>query len=323
MDNSEYKFNPESLSYDKVNLTFRQKLMRKVVPQVLAGIVIAFLLFIGSSYIITTPEERELRRENKLLEEQYEALEEKLKLSSEVLQSIQKRDNSIYQAIFEADPPPAANDSDRYTYLKDLSARKNSQLINDNSLRINILTGRMRLYNRNFKELIQTLKNDSIRLKISNIPSVQPIHNPDLKIFPYGYGTKIDPIYKTPTFHSGMDFAAPNGTVVFATADGVVERADGKSRILGNHIRLKHGAGYHTVYAHLSKILVSPGQKVKKGQAIGHVGDTGKSVCSHLHYEVHKNGKPVNPINFYFAELTPQQYEKMVQMASMSGQTLD
>jgi len=144
-----------------------------------------------------------------------------------------------------------------------------------------------------------------------------------LKRMASGYGMRIDPHYKTPAFHAGMDFTAPTGTPIYATGDGTVIRADRASRGYGNHVRIDHGFGYTTLYAHMSKTNVKVGSEVKRGEIIGYVGNTGKSVGPHLHYEVRKNDKPVNPINFYFSDLTPEEYDLVIQLSSQENQSFD
>jgi murein DD-endopeptidase MepM/ murein hydrolase activator NlpD len=158
---------------------------------------------------------------------------------------------------------------------------------------------------------------------LASIPAIQPVSNKELKRMASGFGYRIDPHYKTRAFHAGMDFTAPSGTPIYATGNGKVARADNRAKGYGNHVRIDHGYGYVTLYAHMSKILVKLGQDVKRGDIIGLVGNTGKSVGPHCHYEVRKNGDPLNPVNFYFNDLSPEQYEIMVNMANSANQSLD
>jgi murein DD-endopeptidase MepM/ murein hydrolase activator NlpD len=170
-------------------------------------------------------------------------------------------------------------------------------------------------------EIVDLAKNKEDMLR--SIPAIQPVANKDLTRMASGYGMRIDPHYKVPKMHQGMDFTAPTGTPIYATGDGKVIRADSKSSGYGKHVRIDHGYGYVTLYAHMSKYKVRPGQKVKRGDVIGLVGNTGKSKGPHLHYEVRVNKDPVNPVNFYFNDITAEEYARLVEMTENSNQSLD
>lgn len=324
MSDERYHFNSESLSYDKVKLTFKQKIVRIVLPQIAAGVVIAFVLFILASYFVHTREERALIRENRQLDEQYQVLSERIDQTTKVLEDIESRDRNIYRAIFESEPSPVLmgthEEKRQNEYYEKLEGMKNNRLVKETRNRLVELRLQLQTHKLNFEQLATQLKSE--REKLRSIPSTQPIANRGLKHLPYGYGMRIDPVYKTPSFHHGIDFAAPKGTKIYATADGVISRA-AEQRNYGKYVKIKHGQGYETLYAHMSKVLVRRGQKVKRGELIGLVGDTGKAICSHIHYEVHRDGKTLNPINFFFEDLSPHQYDQIIQLASMSGQALD
>ncbi len=323
MAKEKYKYNPKSLSYEKVDTSFKRKFFRFLFTQFSAAIVIAVLLLITVSYFVDSPEVRDLKRENQQLESQYEVIQDRIKQLDVVVEDLEERDKNIYRAIFESEPPPLNNhQSDQgLKYFEKLESVGNHRFLKENSNRIEHLYAALNKQQSEYKELLDKLK--SKKEVYSFVPSIMPIHNPDFKHQPYGYGTRIDPIYKTPSFHSGIDFAAPRGTEVYATADGKVLSNYKRSKIHGKYIKIKHKEGFSTLYAHLDKIIVRPGTKVKRGDLIGYIGDTGKSICPHLHYEVHKDGKPVNPINFFFDDLSPKELDKLVELASMSGQALD
>ncbi len=318
MAENEYKFDPDLLQYDEEGVSTKRKLFRVVLTQLFAGIVIGFIFFVTFSYVAESENERKLKRENKQLEEQYERLRDKYEQTNTVLQDVQKRDDNIYRAIFETDP----------TLMKDsnkLDSEKNkhldlSELVANNALRLKSIQNEVEKQERLVFNIDSIFEVKSKVLE--NIPSIQPLQNHDFELIFYGFGQRIDPFYKTPAFHEGIDFAIKEGTPVYATANGTVSQANEK-RLHGKQIMLSHGNGYETRYAHLSKILVRQGAKVKRGDVIGLTGNTGKSVTEHLHYEVILNNKPLNPINFFFGDLTPAQYFYMIKVSSLGGLSLD
>ena len=187
--------------------------------------------------------------------------------------------------------------------------------------RLDIITKQLYIQSKSFDEVVKLAKNKE--QLISSIPAIMPINNKDLRRQPGGFGWRTHPIYKTPEFHPGMDFAAEQGTPIYATGDGVVETADANAQGYGNHVVINHGFGYQTLYGHMSKMAVKVGKKIKRGELVGYVGSTGLSTAPHIHYEVIKNGEKVNPINFYFNDLTPEQYQVMLEMSSKSSQSFD
>ncbi len=317
MSSKKYKFDPQSLKYHEVDSN-KQKIVKSIISIFVSTILVAIVLYIAMAYIIETPKQKSLKKENKKLEEQYEYLISKYGQTDKVLNELKKRDANIYRAIFEAEPPSSTKNSTDFSLLDSLDdavlSKLNAELINKT------LVG-VKKEKDSYNELInlfQSKKDD-----LNNIPAIQPIENSNLKKVIYGFGKRIDPVYKTPSFHSGIDFAAPKGTPIFATADGKVTRADNKIRGHGNHIRINHGNDFETLYSHLSEMDVRAGQKVKRGEIIGYVGNTGKSLVSHLHYEVIYKKEPVNPIHFFFLELDSRQYSKIIRSASRSGISLD
>jgi len=317
MPKSKYKFDPESLQYDNIDPKGRKRIIKNLITLLIAGLVFSVIFYFTFIYFFGTTEEKNLKRDNEILEEQYEILSERYDQTDIVLEDLKQRDANIYRAIFEAEPPS----EDSLWNIVDFETFNELELAESNNLILDSL--KKVLFSQD--ELFTDVKNQLIEKieDLDNIPSIQPLPNADLKFVVYGYGKRIDPVYKTPSFHYGIDFAAPKGTEVYATADGKVTRADEKVRGYGKHIRIDHGNGYETVYAHLSDYMVYSGKKVSKGDVIGYVGNTGKSLVTHLHYEVIYNDEQVNPVNFFFQDLTPNQYNELVEAASRSGLSLD
>lgn len=317
MPKSKYKFNPESLKYDQVDPKGRKRFFNTLLTQSLTAVVFAVIFYFAFLYFFGSPDEKKLKRENKMLEDQYKILSEKYQQAEIVLEDLKQRDANIYRAIFEAEPP----EEDSVLTISDFENFDDLFLVEANNKELDSLKQHLFLQDTLFSEV----KNKLIVKKdeLNSIPSIQPLPNEDLKFVPYGYGKRIDPVYKTPSFHYGIDFAAPKGTEIYATADGVVTQADEKVKGYGKHIRIDHGNGYETVYAHLSEYLISAGQTVAKGDVIGFVGNTGKSLVTHLHYEVIFEGEQVNPIHFIFQDLNPSQYNQLVEAATRSGLSLD
>jgi murein DD-endopeptidase MepM/ murein hydrolase activator NlpD len=317
MPKSKYKFDPESLQYDNVDPKGRKRIVRLLITQIISAIVFSVVFYFAFIYFFGTPDEKNLKRENEFLEEQYKILSERYQQTEIVLKDLKQRDDNIYRAIFEAEPPQ----EDSVLKISDFENFDDLALVKDNNTILDSLKIILFAQDETFTEVKEMLVDKKDELQ--NIPSIQPLPNADLKFVPYGYGKRIDPVYKTPSFHYGIDFAAPKGTEVYATADGKVTRADEKVRGYGNHIRIDHGNGYETVYAHLSDYMVYVGQSVSKGDIIGFVGNTGKSLVTHLHYEVIYEDDQVNPVNFFFQDLNPSQYNQLVEAASRSGLSLD
>lgn len=323
MAKAKYRYNPHTLSYDKIELTLRNKLFR-------GGMILGASLIIGIGiYFITdayidSPKEKQLKKDNADLLARYQILDKKAEQLAIVLEDIQHRDDNIYRVIFEAEPIASEirkagfGGVNRYKELENLT---NAELIVNTSKKLDKLSKQLYIQSKSFDEVFEMAKKKEEML--AAIPAIQPVSNKDLTRMASGYGYRTDPVYKTRKFHAGMDFTAPRGTPIYATGDGKVIQADAKSRGYGNHVRIDHGYGYVTLYAHMNKFNCKVGQKVKRGDVIGYVGNTGKSVGPHCHYEVRKNGNPINPVNFYFNDLTPEQYAKMLELASDPTQSLD
>jgi murein DD-endopeptidase MepM/ murein hydrolase activator NlpD len=237
---------------------------------------------------------------------------------------LEKRDNNVYRAIFEAAPIP---DSAR---AKALEQQKEIQLVQGMDQEnlytsvastLNKLTSRISIQSKSYAQIDGYIKNKEQLL--SSTPAIQPVSNKDLSRIASGFGYRIDPVYKTTKFHAGLDFAAPQGTPIYATANGTVEVAGNTGNGYGNHVVISHGYGYGTLYGHMFRVKVRSGQKVKRGEIIGWVGSTGKSTGPHCHYEVHRNGDPVDPVYYFYNDITPEQYDRLLKLAASSNQSFD
>lgn len=317
-----YIYNPKTRTYDRIYPTLRQRVMsylrRLFVGMGLgAGSFLLLLLAFGS------PSEKDLRVENSRLLSQYHILSSRLDEALEVMQQLQQRDDNLYRVIMQSDPvaeglrTPNYSKTNRYEELMDMA---NAKLVVNTTRQMDLLERQVYMQSQSFDEVVDLCRRHDEMLAC--IPAIQPVANKDLRQTASGYGNRIDPIYKTVKFHAGMDFSAFTGTPVYATGNGVVRKA-GWEGLYGNCIEIDHGFGYLTRYAHLQKIEVRMGQKVVRGQTIGRVGSTGKSTGPHLHYEVHVKGKVVNPINYYFMDLSADDYDRMIQLAANHGKVFD
>ncbi len=323
MRKERFRYNPKTLSYEREEVSLGKRILRVVLwmaPSVVLGLILAFFF----TRRIDSPKEKELKAELKKYEAEVMRMQSDINLINNVLNDIEKRDEDLYRMALYADKFPdelrrmGAGGSDKYAYLKKLP---NSDLLIKTSSSIDALERRLHAQTLSFRELIQLAKDKEKMLAC--IPAIQPVRNTDLKRMASGYGYRIDPIYKTRRMHSGMDFTADKGTDVYATGDGVIEMVEHKRWGYGKQIVINHGFGYKTRYAHLSEFKVRQGQKVKRGDLIGQVGSTGKSTGPHLHYEVLRNNKAVNPIGYYHSDLTPEQYEQLLEMSEKSFKALD
>jgi len=323
MSKIKYKFNTKSLTYEKVEVTFKQYFF-KFLSYLTTGTVFATItVFVAFTYF-DSPKEKMQKREIENLRLQYDLLDKRMEQVSTVLQEMQERDDNIYRVILESEPIPdnvrkaGFGGVNRY---QELMNYENSNLIIETTKQIDIITKQLYIQSKSFDAIIKMAKNKEKLL--AGIPAIQPISNKNLKHAPSGYGWRTDPIYKTPEFHAGIDFTANTGTEIYATGDGVVEIADAVMQGYGNHVVINHGFGYKTLYGHMSRIKVRVGQKVKRGELIGLVGSTGRSTGPHVHYEVIKNNEKVNPINYFFNDLSPAEYQQLTEQASLASQSFD
>ena len=321
MSKIKYRFNPESLSYDKVRTSVRKTIV-KAFTFFTATLAITVVYYLIYSQFFHTPKERILSREINQVTENYASLTEKLQLIEDVLADIQQRDSNLYRTIFESEPIPQTilragfGGINRYEALEGYS---NSELMIETTRRSEMLLKQLRLQSRTMDEMLEKVNEKSEQLK--SIPAIQPIENKDLTHAAAGFGWKMHPIARTKRFHDGMDFTAPVGTPVRATGNGTVMETK-PTGAQGIKVVIDHGYGYKTVYAHLEKFTVKSGQKVSRGDIIGNVGSSGMSTAPHLHYEVHKNGMPVNPINYFFNDLSPAAFARIRDLSNL-GRTFD
>ena len=323
MDKAKYKFNKSTLRYDKIVHSTKQKFYR-FLTYFSATLIIAVIYNVLFTVFFDTPKEKGLKRENQQLVTQYEVLNNKFDLVEKTLEDLQKRDDNIYRVIFEAEPIPASVRSAGFggtNKYRDLEGFENSELVKETAKRLDKITKQIYVQTKSYDEVIELAENSEEM--VASIPAIMPISNKDLRRTASGWGWRIHPIYKIRKFHYGMDFTAPTGTEIYATGDGVVTVVENSMRGYGKRIVIDHGFGYKSLYAHLNAFNVKKGQKVKRGEVIGFVGTTGTSTAPHLHYEVFKNNQKVNPVHYYFNDLTPEEFDKMIFISSNSGQSFD
>ena len=318
-----YYYDTKTLSYKRIELSVANKI-KKILYFFFGSALTGFFMVVIFLQFFDSPKEKILNREIQQLSIQYKIIQNKLEKAEIVLDDLQKRDDNIYRLIFEADPIPKSIRKAGYggvNRYQDLTGFNNSELVISTSKKIDQVTKQLYIQSKSFDEIIDLAKNKTTML--ASIPAIQPVSHKDLSRMASGFGNRIHPIYKTKKFHAGMDFSAKTGTPIYATGDGEISKVKRSRKGYGNHVVINHGFGYKTLYAHMSKYIVKKRQKVKRGDIIGYVGNTGTSVAPHLHYEVHKDGKKINPVNFYYNDLTPEQFEKMLLISSQSNQSFD
>ena len=325
MSKTKYYFDSDNLEFVPIKRTFIERIYRLslfLISSVIIGAFITVLLL--NTDFIDTPKEIVQAREIDNYELQLKVLNKKLEQVESTLANIEKRDNNLYRVYFEASPIPedqrraGFGGVNRYDYLEGFES---SDVIVNTTERLDILTKELVIQSKSLDEIELLAKNNESLL--TSIPAIQPVSSSDLKRMASGYGYRIDPFTKKRTMHWGMDFSAKTGTPIYATGDGTIARADARAVGFGNHVRIDHGFGYVSIYAHMDKIVVRRGNKVKRGDLIGYVGNTGRSVAPHIHYEIVKDGRKINPINFYSGSLSPIEFEELVNQASQENQSLD
>ncbi len=320
MEQSQFKFDPEDLNFNKLDDSLSARIWR-IVIYVAAVVVIAVLLNVVYSLFFDTPRERQIRRENEMLLEQYEVLSERKQMVDTVMQEVEQIDRDIYRVIFETEPvQPGESKATGLTY-QNLLRTADEEIVTTSARKLDSMIGHLNRTESMYDMLM--IKGENRNEMLPAIPAIQPIENHDLTLIASGFGHRIHPIYKIPKMHNGIDFSAPVGTPVYATGDGLVRTVTRSARGLGNQILIDHGFGYRTLYACMDELNVRQGERVKRGDLIGTVGNTGLSVAPHLHYEVHLNGEPMNPINYFFLELSPGEYDRLIEISMMSGQSFD
>ncbi len=323
MSKVKYYYDPESLSYRKIERK-KRKTFKFVMLFLLASALFSFLFVFIAGHYFESPKEKALKRELTNMQLQFDLLNKKMSEAEAVLANIEDRDNNIYRVYFEANPIPEEQRRAGFGGInryKNLEGYDNSSLIVETSKRIDKLQKQIVVQSKSLDE-VAVLAEEKEKL-LAAIPAIQPVSNEDLTRMASGYGMRSDPFTKARKMHWGMDFTAPRGTPVYASGDGVVVRADSGSSGYGKHIRIDHGFGYVSLYAHLYKYNVRKNQKVKRGDLIGFVGSTGRSQAPHLHYEIFKDKNRINPINFYYGSLTAEEFSKLLEHASLENQSLD
>jgi len=317
-----YKINPDTLVLEQVEHGLRYWL-RQTGIYIFGGIVLGVIFLYLFLVFFPSPREKQLLREKEALEAHLTHLHQQVDQMQIVMTDLQQRDDNLYRVLFGAEPIPMSirqGTQRKIAYYEELASMTNSQLSADLALKVDVLEKEMYVQAKSYDDILEMAKNQEIRME--NIPAIQPVMNKDLKRVASGYGMRIDPVYHVRKFHQGMDFTAPTGTEVFATGNAKV-KFTGWKQGYGNTVILDHGFGYETLYAHLYKSLVRKGQKVRRSDIIALVGNSGKSTGPHLHYEVRLNGKPVDPRNYYFYDLSPEEYDQMIQLSNNFGQMLD
>jgi murein DD-endopeptidase MepM/ murein hydrolase activator NlpD len=287
-------------------------------------VVTAALISFFAFQFIGSPNEKRLQQQNSSLRNNYADVVDSLATLSEQIKQLEKRDNDVYRAIFEASPIP---DSARAKHIEEqleiasVEKMKSNQLITSINSILDNLSSRVKSQEKSYDQIDDLVKNKELLL--SHTPAIQPVSNKDLNRIASGFGSRIDPVYKTVKFHYGLDFAAPQGTPIYATADGTVTTAGNTGNGYGNYVVINHGYGYETLYGHMVRVKARNGQSIKRGEVIGWVGSTGKSTGPHCHYEVHKYGTKIDPIYFFYNDLTPEQFDLILKKAAASNQSLD
>lgn len=323
MAEKKYRYNTKTLSYEKIERTAKDHLLN-VVTYAFTGVVFASIFLTLTYFFIDSPKEKQLKRENTQLILQYEILNKKMDQVAGVLSDLEYRDDNIYRLIMEAEPisnsirKAGFGGVNRYEHLEGYS---NSDIVIETTEKLEQLTKQLYIQSKSFDEVIDMAKKKEEML--AAIPSIMPIANEDLKRMSSGFGMRMHPVLKIPKHHAGQDFTAPTGTDIYASGNGIVTKVKKERFSYGYHVVIDHGYGYETLYAHMSKILVRKGQKVKRGDILGLVGNTGISTAPHLHYEVRKHGQPINPANYYFQDLTPEEFEQIIELSNQPLQSFD
>jgi hypothetical protein len=323
MKKIKYYYNTHTLRYEKLETPLRVRLLQ-LFGFIAASIVTGMIIFAIAFRYIDSPKEKLLRQQNEDLKQNYGVLEERLKQLTLQMDELANRDNEVYRSIFESKPIPDSariREMEKRKEIQLLQAMGSTELIKNMTSQLNNLALRMAYQQKSFDEITQMVKNKEKFL--ASIPAIQPISNKNLTRIASGFGYRIDPIYKDRRAHLGMDFTAPHGTPIYATADGVVTDAGFNTGGFGNRVVINHGNSYETLYGHMYRIKARVGQRVKRGEVIGYVGNTGKSSGPHCHYEVHRYGNPVNPIYYFYNDLTPAQFDRLLKIAAASNQSMD
>ncbi len=323
MKKIKYYYNTHTLRYEKLEVPLRVKLLR-VFAFIATALVTSAIISYFAFQFVGSPGEKLLRAENERLRDRYQQLNGRVRNLQQQMAELEARDNEVYRSIFEAEPIPdsaRAQAIERQKEIARVESIEDDELVFAVYKSLDELGNRIETQKKSYSELNNLINNKEKLLAAT--PAIQPVSNEGLKRIASGFGIRIDPIYKTVKMHAGLDFSAPQGTPIYATADGTVRTASYSDVGYGNHVIINHGYGYQTLYGHMVRIKSRSGQRVKRGEVIGYVGSTGKSTGPHLHYEVHKNGQKLDPVYFFYNDLSPQQFNEILQRAKASNQSFD
>lgn len=323
MKKIKYYYNTHSLRYEKLETPLRVKLLR-VFAFLATAIVTSAIISYFAFQFIGSPGEKILRAQNERLKTRYENLNDQVKTLEQQMAELEKRDNSVYRSIFEANPIPdsvRAKALEKQKEIAKVARMEDFEVVQSIQNTLNTLASRISSQKKSYAELEGLMKNKEKIL--ASTPAIQPVSNKELNRIASGFGYRIDPVYKTIKMHAGLDFAAPQGTPIYATANGRIKVAGRSSGGYGNHVVIDHGYGYETLYGHMVRVKARVGQQVTRGEVIGYVGTTGKSTGPHCHYEIRKNGNKIDPIYFFYNDLSPQQFDELLKRAQASNQSFD
>ena len=323
MKKIKYYYNTHTLRYEKLETPLRVKLLR-VFGFIAAALVTAAIISLLAFRFIGSPNEKLLRADNERMKDRYRELSKETKKIEQQMKELEDRDNEVYRSIFEATPIPDSarlKDLEKEKQIAKVEGMEQNDLINSIITSLNNMSSRINAQKASYKDLGGMVK-DKEKL-LAATPAIQPVSNADLKRIASGFGYRIDPVYKTVKLHPGLDFAAPAGTPIYATADGTIEFAGNRGDGYGNNVIINHGYGYKTLFGHMFRIKARSGQRVNRGEVIGWVGSTGKSTGPHCHYEVIKNGNKIDPIYFFYNDLTPEQFDRLLKLAAAANQSFD
>jgi murein DD-endopeptidase MepM/ murein hydrolase activator NlpD len=323
MKKIKYYYNTHSLRYEKLETPFRVKLLR-VFAFIATAIVTSAIISYFAFQFIGSPGEKILRTQNERLRTRFENMSDEVNSLEQQMAELEKRDNTVYRSIFEAKPIPdsvRAKELEKQKEIAKVEKMEDYEVVQSIQNTLKMLGGRINVQKRSYKEL-EGLMNNKEKI-LAATPAIQPVSNKDLSRIASGFGYRIDPVYKSIKMHAGLDFAAPQGTPIYATANGRIKTSGYSSGGYGNHVVIDHGYGYETLYGHMVRVKARAGQQVTRGEIIGYVGTTGKSTGPHCHYEVHKNGNKIDPVYFFYNDLSPQQFDELLKRAQASNQSFD
>lgn len=320
---NKYYYNTDTHKFERIQVTPGQRIIRGL--GFLAAAIVSAIIVVAIAFrFLDSPKEKMMRGDMNELRNQYSQLQNRVNFLTENIKELEERDNSIYRSVFEAAPLPdsvrygknySITDASEYAYLRP------DEMLTTIRENMDVLNHRIHIQRRSYDTLEQLVQSKEEMLH--SIPAIQPISNKTLKHLASGFGYRIDPIYKTVKMHTGLDFAASMGTPIYATGDGRVKEANYDNSGYGYHVIIDHGYGYETLYGHMVRIKARGGQKVNRGEVIGWVGSTGKSTGPHLHYEVIKSGHKIDPVHFFFNDLSAAEYERMVKISAAGNQSFD